>query len=64
MVSISDLPLPFSYQGKLKHSQIVARLLMLTMNTDTKNRSLFSTPSISSFKGVQCVTGFVTEVSC
>jgi hypothetical protein len=42
----------------------MARLLMLTMNTDTKNRSLFSTSSISSFKGVQCVTGFVAKVSC
>jgi hypothetical protein len=28
-----------------------------------KNRSLFSTPSISSFKGVQYATGFV-EASC
>jgi hypothetical protein len=64
MVSISDLPLPFSYQGKLKHSQIIARWLILTMNRDAKNRSLFSTPSISSFKGVQYVIGFVAKVSC
>jgi hypothetical protein len=42
VVSISDLPFPNPYQGNLKHSRVLARLVMLAVNKNIRGSGFLS----------------------